>query len=182
MAIIEDCTPPCAPNVPLPVPGVSDPIGCCPVATGEVVCWSSGEESGRAFASYNPITGEVTYIDTVTGDAVASADIVACPPVTAPVEVVGTVNVALTNDWAQVNGVVSHIVAAAGGATVAGLQSVTFTNVGTTAGSVGGAPIAPGESITYTGYDNPVTRQSVRLPAIAYVASATALLSISTIA
>lgn len=174
-----DCTPACGPNEVLPVPGVNPP---CPIPCdgsnnlipGGEVCWTSGETSGRALVIYDSLSGTTTYVDILTGDVIPAEDIVDCPLITQPVEIV--------NDWAAINGVVSHTVANAAGATAAGLQSVTFTNVGTTAGSVGGASIAVGESITFNGYADPVLRQYVRIPSIAYVASATALLSISTIA
>lgn len=78
-------------------------------------------------------------------------------------------------------GVITRTVAAAAGNTAVSAWSVTFTNVGTTNATVGGQPLVPGQTVTFNGYFDEVSRQMVRLPAIAYVGSATAILHIATV-
>jgi hypothetical protein len=56
------------------------------------------------------------------------------------------------------------------------VQSITFLNVGTTAGTVQGQPLLPNETITFDGYFNPVTNKMIKVPSIAVVGSATALI------
>lgn len=80
----------------------------------------------------------------------------------------------------SITGTVTHSRATAGGSTAANLASVTFTNVGTTDATVAGGAVSPGESVTFNAYFDNAAQAFVRLPAIAYVASATAILSIST--
>lgn len=77
------------------------------------------------------------------------------------------------------NAVIGRLSAVAAGNVAAGKQSVTFVNVGTTDATVLTVALAPGESVTYGAYLDPVTGVHKRLPVIAYVASATAVLHIS---
>lgn len=145
--------------------GIQQSGSCCPISLGEV-CWNNGAGgSGRAFAIYDPIAGTTTYQDIATGGAVPQGQIVSCNDDTT----------------VAVNGVAAHSVATANGNVAAGKQSVTITNIGSAAGTVLGAAIQPGETMTWTAYYNPVTRQYVRIPQIAYAASATAILSIVTL-
>jgi hypothetical protein len=74
--------------------------------------------------------------------------------------------------------VIGALVAVAAGSVVAGKQSVSFTNTGTANATVQGANMKPGESRSWEAYLDPVTNVYRRLPAIAYSASATAILSI----
>ncbi len=67
------------------------------------------------------------------------------------------------------------------GTAAAGLQSATFVNVGTTDATVSGTTLSPGEAVTWSAFLDPVTNEYNRLPAIAYTASATAILHLSTI-
>lgn len=137
---------------------------CCPLTLGEV-CWQNGGTTGTAFAVFDPGTADVTFIDTITGNAIAAGLVVACPTEAA---------------YIAVNAAATFIAATAAGATAAGLSSVTVTNVGTTNGTVLGTPLFPGETVTYNAYVDPVTRQFRRLPAITYVGTATAILHIAT--
>jgi len=67
----------------------------------------------------------------------------------------------------------------AAGTVAAGRQSVAITNVGTANATVNGGVLLPGQTVSFTAYHDPVTNVFNRLPAIPYVASATAILSIS---
>lgn len=135
---------------------------CCPITLGDV-CWDNGVDTGRAFAIYDPVLLTTSFIDQATGDPVPAANVVPCD------------SGAITDGVATLG----HIVATGAGTVTAGKQSVTFTNVGTTAGQVLGQDIAAGETITFTAYVDLVTNQHKRLPVIAYTANATAILSIS---
>lgn len=78
------------------------------------------------------------------------------------------------------NGVVSLINTAVAGNVAAGKHSVSITNVGTAAATVMGVVLPAGANITYDSHLNLVTNTWYLVPAIAYVASATANLLIAT--
>lgn len=67
------------------------------------------------------------------------------------------------------------------GSIAAGKQAAIFTNIGTTDAMVAGATLGPGQSVSWRAYFDPVTSVYHRLPAIAYEASETATLSITTV-
>lgn len=78
------------------------------------------------------------------------------------------------------NGTLTRATVTANGSVAAGMYSVDILNVGTTDATVLGAILAPGERYTATGYYDEAARNFVRLPAIAYTASATAILRVAT--
>lgn len=77
--------------------------------------------------------------------------------------------------------VISRVAATAAGTVAAGAQSVSFLNVGTTNAQVLGVDLIPGQEVSFSGFYDEATRTYYRLPAIAYVGSATALLHISVV-
>jgi hypothetical protein len=83
-------------------------------------------------------------------------------------------------DAPVINRPVARLTVTNAGATVAGLNSVTFKNVGTTPALVDGQPILPGESDTFTAYYDYGVNVFVRVPSISYSASATGMLRILT--
>lgn len=137
---------------------------CCPITLGEV-CWNNAGNTQRAFAIYDPQTEDTSFVDAVTGNPVAAANIVVCPDDAATTAAAATI---------------ARLRAVAAGNVAANKQSATFTNVGTADATVLGVVLVPGETITYTAYLDPVTNIYRRLPVIAYVASATGILSITT--
>jgi hypothetical protein len=74
---------------------------------------------------------------------------------------------------------ITRVQATSSGSVVTGSWSQTFINVGTTDATVLGAPLKPGETVSFTGYYDEQVRRMIRLPAIPYVASATAILNIT---
>ncbi len=77
-------------------------------------------------------------------------------------------------------GDISRSQVTADGTVAAGAYQVTFYNAGSTAATVDGVAFAPGQSLTLTAYSDGGTL--VRLPAIPYTASATAILDITVVA
>lgn len=139
------------------------PEECCPLYLGDV-CWVDGGSSGRAFA-IRLADGSLNYIDQATGNVVAQINIVTCQE---------------DQGWtALTTGTLTMTVATANGNVAAGAASVTITNVGTADATVAGAALKPGQTITVNAYEDPVARQFVRVPAIAYTASATAILHVT---
>jgi hypothetical protein len=135
---------------------LNSPGGCCPVTLGEV-CWDTGVTSGMAFAVFDPVAGTTSFIDQLTGAAVAPANIVACPT------------------WGTAQPAVTRVVSSAAGSVAAGMAGVTITNVGAAAGTVAGVAIAAGETVSWNAYSDPVTQNFNRLPAIAYNGTGTTL-------
>lgn len=82
--------------------------------------------------------------------------------------------------WTSAQPPVTRTSATSAGSTVANSASVTFVNVGTTAGTVAGVALLPRETVTVNAYEDPVTRTFNRVPSIPYVGSATAIIDITT--
>lgn len=77
--------------------------------------------------------------------------------------------------------VIAHTRAIENGSIDAGKQAVLITNIGTTDATVAGSALAQGQTVSWRAYSDPVTGVYFRLPAIAYEASETAILSITTV-
>lgn len=78
-----------------------------------------------------------------------------------------------------VTGAVVSTLAITAGVTAAANAAVSVTNVGTTAGTWNGVALAPNVSVSLSAYSDPVSAIYVRVPAIPYTASATAVLLIT---
>lgn len=75
----------------------------------------------------------------------------------------------------------SRIEANSAGSTTDSVTSITFLNVGTTAAIVLDSPLNPGESVKFEAFFNPEINVYYKIPSIGYVASATAVLHITTV-
>lgn len=111
-----------------------------------------------------------------------------------PYEPVGEVTVCLASgedqdnsqiqeQWTTVNpisvatprGTIQRLDSSELGAIPSGMESVTITNVGDAIGTVDGASIYPGQTVTITAYQDPETREFVRLEGFGYDGTGTIL-------
>lgn len=144
---------------PIPAPAeIVDPP-CCPVFLGDV-CWDDGAGStGRAFA-LRLDDGSLQYVDQAGGGDISQAFIVPCE---------------LDQPWETIESVVTRLITSGAGVVAAGAASVTIVNTGAAPGIVQGAAFAPGEAMTISAYEDPTTRQFVRVPQITYNGAGTTL-------